>query len=520
MALDFDIGLDRLVKDASQAITPTAPSPIAAPREDVTKDKYSWRTFDGDDGSKFTVYTDNSRRVKHEDFAQAIDSYSETGKNPKGFVVLAPGVLDTLRYGFNAVNAPLQAAAGSVGRQGLQTATAPIMSTLKGMGILDQGTVDSIQQSVGGAGEATGNFLARQVATPQAAMSTLGSAVGAAATGGTSAGLQMLGTGLGAAAGHFLGGAATGDTPTPGDLITTGAMHAAGRGFGEVFKWAVGMGTTSQLAQKGVAAKTMDLMKSKYGSAANPGILEMMGSNPSDVAKLTGIGLDAITTELRAGSSTLIPEIMTNLPRTLTKGAQNTLRAEVRHIQQAAMDTLEHVGNPTKLMEAFDNFYAAQGNIKALLVNDFKGMGVPTIDKAITSTDAVLDTFWKGKDKYTPGVTVLKALRESSAEQGFNPATFQQALQNYAQPPGSMMGEIGDIARRGAEYGKSDKVINASLPIGKMLNLPGWLGRLNPNKDLGTIYAGKVEGTNPLFNIGATLTGAQAVRDYASRKGR
>jgi hypothetical protein len=518
MAIDLGAELDQLVKEDSQAKA-APPSDITTPTPPKEPSTYIYRTYEGDDGSKYSVYSNDGKRKAPEHFDEAINTYSATGTSPKGFTVLQPGVVDSLRKAYESVNQPIQGAAGNIGRQGLQTATAPIMNALKGMGILDQPTVDSIQQSVGGAGEATGKFAGSMVNTPEQLGTTAGSALGAAATGGTSLGLQMLGTGVGAAAGHLMGGLAGGGSPTPGDLVTTGALAAAGRGFGEVLKMAVGLGT-SQLAQKGVAAKTMDLMKSKYGSAANPGVLEMMGSNPSDVAKLTGIGLDAITTELRASGITIATDIMTTMPRTLTKGAQNTLRAEVRKVQQAAMDSLEYVGNPGKLMDAFDAFDAAQGRIKAAIVQDFKGMGVPTIQKAINNADAALNTYWQTVDKYKPGATVLKALKESSAEQGFNPAAFQKMLQNYAQPPGSMMSDIGDIARRGAGYEKTDKVINASLPIGKMLNLPGFLGRLNPNKNLGTIYAGKVEGTNPLFNIGATLTGAQAVRDFASRKGR
>lgn len=517
MPIDLAAELDQLVKEGGQAETPSVTAPPPSPSKEPSD--YIYRTYQGDDGSNYSVYSNDGKRKAPEHFDAAVSEYSATGKSPKGFTVLQPGVMDSLRKAYESVNQPLQGAAGNIGRQGLQTATAPIMNALKGMGILDQGTVDSIQQSVGGAGEGAGKFMAGMVGTPEGLGTTAGSALGAAATGGTSFLPQMLGTGLGAAAGHFLGGAATGETPTPGDLVTTGALAAAGRGFGEVLKMGVGLGT-SQLAQKGVAAKTMELMKSKYGSASNPAILEMMGSNPSDVAKLTGIGLDAITTELRASGAVIMNDVMMSMPRTLTKGAQNTLRAELRKVQQAAMDSLEYVGNPGKLMETFDAFDAAQGNIKAVLVKDFKGMGVPAIQRAIDKADGVLNSFWQTKDKYTPGATILKALKESSAEQGFNPAAFQKTLQNYAQPPGSMMGEVGDIARRGAAYGKGDRDIRVGVPVGKMLNLPGLLGRLNPSKNLGTIYAGKVEGTNPLFNIGATLTGAQAARDYASRKGR
>jgi hypothetical protein len=520
-SFDLPGELSRLVQEDGQAkqAVPTSPS-MPAPAAKEPSD-YIYRSYEGSDGSKYNVYSNDGKRKKPEAFDAAIDQYASSGgKAPKGFTVLQPGgALDWIQQLYESVNQPLQSAAGNIGRHALQHATSPIIDQLRSMGIISPSTAEGVQGGVGRAGAGAGEILASQFNTLPKAASTIGMIGGTALTGGMSAGLQMLGTGLGAGLGYGAGQALGGETPDPGSMITAGAMAAASRGFTELFKWGIGL-NTSELAKKQVAAGVMKVMKEKFGSTANPGILEAMGSNPSDVAKLTGIGLDAITGELKASAATLIPDIMTGLPRTLSKGAQNTLRAELRRIQDAGLTSLEGMNKPGAAQYALDSFDTAQTQIKALLVKEFKGMGVPAIQKAINRTEAVLGQYWKQLDQYKPGAMVLQALKDSSAQQGFNPLAFQKTLQNYAQPPGSLMGEVGDIARRGAPYGVMDKELRIGLPIGKALNLPGPFGNLNPSKRVGTIYAGKVEGTNPLFNIGATTTGAQAIRDFVSQKGR
>jgi hypothetical protein len=504
---------------------PLPPSPPPPPPPAKEPSDYIYRTYEGSDGSKYNVYSNDGKRKKPEAFDAAIDQYANTGTAPKNFTVLQPGMMDMMRKAYESVNQPLQSAAGNMGKQALQHVTSPVVDQLKSMGIISPETAEGIQGGVGKAGAGTGEFLASQFNTPGKAAATAGMALGAGMTGGTSVGLQMLGTGLGAGLGYGAGQALGGENPDPGSMITAGAMAAASRGFTELFKWGIGL-NTSALAQKQVADKVMGVMKGKYGSTTNPGILEAMGSNPSDVAKLTGIGLDAITGELKASAATLIPDIMTGLPRTLSKGAQNTLRAELRRIQEAGQGVLEGVSKPGAATYALDSFDAAQTKIKALLVQEFKGMGVPMIQKAINRTEAVLGQYWQQLDQYKPGAMVLQALKDSSAQQGFNPLAFQKTLQNYAQPPGSVMGEVGDIARRGAPYGVGDKTIELNLKLNR-LGLPGWLGDVGVQKKLGTVYAGggvgdrmKLGMVNKLFNIGATTSGAEAVRDFTSQKGR
>lgn len=524
MPVDLNAELDALVQQSATAPVQGAPSTPPMERKDWIQ-----RTYNGDDGSQVTVYSNDGKRKSAELFDKAVQHYASTGKDMKGFLVLQPGVLDTLRSAYERVNQPVQQMAPQVGASIMQRLTnpagVPIAGLLQKMGVLTPEHMQSIQDFAGGVGSTLGRAAVAPVSTPEGAGMALGTAAGAALSGGFSLAPQMALTGLGAMAGHQLGGRLGGGAPPIENTIVAGATAAAAQGFGEVLKYGLGLATkgafsTSQLAEKQVSKGITDLVKSKYGQAgsANAQVLEMIGSNPKDVARLTNMGVDAILGDLKAATPQLRVDIMQQMPRTLTVGAQNTVRAQLRRAEDAAVQYMEDIGTKGAEQYFMDTFTNAKRGVAQAIVDDFKGMSKPALQRAVAQADAIMDGYAQSLNTYKPGATLLKALRESSAEGGFNARAFQQTLQGYQQPAGSFMEQVGEVARRGGGADAIDEARSLNLKLNRLADLPFGLGNLGVQIPGGTQYAGKVEGTMPTLDAFGSVYGNQAIRDYLSKK--
>lgn len=531
--LGLDTALSALVSPSSQQTTvvPTQAAPIPTDVSAAAQSEPSdfiYRIYPGSDGSQITIYSNDGKRKPGAAFDQAVERYADTGKAPNGFTALTPGMLDIMRKGFEAANQPLQRILPSVGSSIGSELAKPISGTLQHYGIISPQSAQSMQQTAGDIGQGAAQLAANSIATPEQAGSTIGTIAGSYMTGGMSILPQIIGAGLGSAAGYMAGGLATGAEvgPTLTPALIAGGLAAASQGGAGAIRYVLGRGVGSN-AQKQVAGDLMDFIKSRYGSTGNVAVLEQMASNPADLAKITKIGLDGIMTDFNSVYSGMKSDILQatyNLPKTLSTGAQNTIRAQISRMTDAGKAMLEGVGDANTTTKATTAFQEAMVNVGKAIEADYPKVDQAQMKTALTKVDAVLRQYWTNLNQYKPGAALLSALKEAGADNGFNAGKFQVALQRFAEPPGSAMADVGNIARRGAEYGTVDRPspYGAHINIGKYIGIPSGtpvlskLGNIGGNA--GTSYAGTVRGTYPATTSVATAAGAQAVRDFLDRK--
>jgi hypothetical protein len=501
--------------------TPIQTSQVYKKGEKAEPLDYIQREYNSEDGEKITLYSTTGKRKSPKDFDEAIQKYALTGEAPPGFTALSPGIMNTLRSGFEAVNQPLQKGLPQVGAAiGGLAATSPLAILFQKMGVLPEGTSESLTGKGVSAGSSVGESIASSVDTPGKAGAAAGQVGAALATGGTSLLPTIGGAALGGGLGYLAGSSMTGEGIDPGPIATAAITAGFAEGGVGVLKNLLGLGL-SQLANKQISTDIMNLLKSRYGSAAgqNPAILEGMMSNADDLAKLTRIGMKGIMSDFDAVASGLKDDIMRTMPRSLSKGGQNTLRSELRSIIEASKDMLDNPGMANQA--AVDAVNKAKLAIRNVISNDFSNMSPGVVSSALQKADSVIVDYAASIDKFKPGSMLLKALKDSGARDGFQPQAFQEEIAKYLGSD-SLMESAGSIARRGASYGAKDTPVSAKVPVGKMLGLPSFMDKyvnIGPS-NIGTKYAGTIRGASPSATAAVAASGNDAIRSFMGERNK
>lgn len=441
-------------------------------------------------GKPVTVYSTTGDKRTEEDFTAALARYNATGTAPQGYTVLQPGVMNTLRSGFEAVNQPVQRALPAIGGAvGHAVVNPPGLTTaLQGLGLLSPEAAQTIETAARGPGRTigagVGGLIGSQVNTPEklamtaataavapylplASVARLGAAAVPEAVAGVAgaaapavrgalsianilkAGGLAGGVGAGASA---VAGTATGTMPTLGRAAAEFGIAAAGGSFNSV----LGHFMTTYVhpdQQEAALGGIVDTMKARYPHLADdPHLMDMAVSSKEKLASMTQQMSGPLRESYDAVSSTMIQDINAIAPQALSVGQQATLRAKMRTLDRAAtryLDTiLERAPGTSGAPSVNQHALAALGAAKTDVI-DFVSDAFPMARSNAAIVGGVTQTLQRQMGalaQYEEGAQVLGWLQRSGAAKGFDPMTFARTIQGeYQAQPGSLLHQTGQL---------------------------------------------------------------------------
>lgn len=489
-------------------------------------------------GKDVTIYTSTGDSHTAEEFDAALGAYNKTGKAPQGFTVLEPGVMSTLRSGFETARAPLRKAV-----EELDDPNLPLNKYLPGF-------VSAVPK-----------FLARQVneqvKTPEKAGLLIGTIaagplLGATAATTTLAGRlsvpTLVGNALKTVAGAGIGGAAadiaTGEEVDPGKLGVELGIIAVGSGFQGVVSHVVG-----KYVRPDLQGKVMDDMKNailkRYGPniANNPNGIDLAASSP-DVLYQMGRQMSAgIRGTVDAVAGNMLNDINAVLPMRLSVGLQATFRARTRDLARAGNAMLDAGADQGALRAATADFNAATANIGDLVKNqvaEFVQQARPSMTNMqpmISKVHGVLSKYHADMTQFEEGAQFMGYLNKATQGKGFDPLIMKDQLLNaYGHNRTALVKEVQDIlAGRTVGFPQSEltnlptvtesianpnakfaNVIKSILPVPNAVKalLPG--GKSTVTR---SVLPYQVPQRAPAaLNIGSQLAGQDAINSFMDRQ--
>lgn len=504
---------------------------LAAIKQRVAGDQYIQHDFTVGD-QQVTAFSADGQRKSLAELQDAAQQWASTGKAPKGFVVLPPGLQQRLRSGYEAVREPVT--------QGLTQAGTILdkpLSLLLGETQEQNVAVNRglSEQVVGTTPAETGRNAALMAASPLLRAVTAGAT--AAQPGALLVKNLLANAGL-------MGGAAAGGTVTANTL--TGSNQGQTYGQVAVNDIAIpaaqaaimqgGLGVVNFFINKAlpnvgqkIAGEMLDVMKGQYpsGMINSPGFFDAAVGNKANVAKLAQVGVKGLREELETTTNGLITNINQTLPRNLTTGTQNTVRAQLRIINTAGNDILSNLSNGTVKASAEEAMEAARLKILDAVKADLAKLSPAVQQKATDAVDNIVNAKL-GEAALRPlrqGAEVLHALRTATAQDGFNIQTFINTIRgNYQEQPGSLLEQIGKIAGRG--YPLTEGAMqpgSSSLPAkaaNYLIDQIPFIGRMIPNIPTGTAPTGPLLPWQLPYqlprpaNAAATAAGGDALKSF------
>lgn len=481
------------------------------------KDTYISMPYRGSDGEiHVTVHSTTGDRHSKDDFDKALTDW-QSGKEPKGYTFLEPGVVNWLRDKFNIASRGAQSVTGSVGR----VAAVPGNIAAKAgelTSILPSGSAEGISQT----GENVGRFISKQMlGTPENALTTALSVGAGPWVNSVSGALSMLRqaavTGGSQLVGKQLFGDNSGDfTKNLIESAMVGVVGAGTQGIVGALKGVFHLGVGEQ-AQREAAKQIVDKFKSaNRGLTYDPTTLEAWASTPQGLRDITQVGVGALRGQLDEITGTVISQMNQRLPSRLSVGSQNTIRAQLRTLESAGRDFLHatSVADANVAQQAMDT---ARGNIYNAVSSQF------TAPSAKVTTQSIMAGFNHRLDQFRVSAQMLNVLRESGADHGFNAAAFQQLIKNrfMSTGPGSFAADIGRAAFRGADPSQgTDVAVRGGVNIAKLLgleNVPA-LRHLNMSVPLGNKYVGSIPGTYPRTTGAVNAVSIPTIKEYLERE--
>ena len=496
--------------------TPIAPtSPVSQP---ATEDKRMRVSLLDNDNQPtgYSIFSSDGEPKSKAEFTKAINQYAEDKSTPEGFAVLPPGGQQFFRRLFEAGNQPIQEAARGLAESptpGLADPNKPYDPRV------GQPVSEQLAALLHGAQQiplaVTSTFN-----KPETAGALAGQIGAAAATGGSSLPIQIGAAMLGTGAGRMAGGALTGGRPQPGEAVKQAVLAGGVTTATGALKIFMGRGL-SQQAREGMAGDLVAMLKTKHSSiSSDPKALEAIASTPSGAADFVQQGVKALRGDADILGKSMLADVQLALPRNLSKGTQNTFRAEIRKFISASNDLLDNIGDAKSMQAAYKNIYDAKQAMGQLVLNEFKGQ--TTLPQTVMKLKTVFNNQEAAAARFEDGAQVIAAMKNAS-KNGFNPRLFQQEMRNvFKANPGSAMNEAGILAGRpaggypamqaggtGADISQmidQARSINVGVPFLKKLGV-------SANIPIGSSYVGTVPKQNPT----ATMIGNAAIRSYFSK---
>lgn len=438
-------------------------------------------TTDGD-GKPIVIFSTTGKGRTEREFAQALSSYDKTQSPGEGFYVGTPGFQSTLRKGFENVIGKASESIPSVAKAYYGTAAqAPFYNPQATEDPLSSGVNEWLRQKAaqiaGGYGEKIGDAVGESINTlPKAGLTvgtmaatpflksatTAGKPVVDAATGIASKGLELslptvlknaLKAGIGGGLGYTVGSMAAGDSFDPGKSLTEAGIAAAGVSVSSFLGHIITKYISPNM-QEQVAKGIIDtLSESSPTLKNNPAILDIAMSSPKKVEAVTQQMSKALRGDFETAITEFTDQVKNVLPRAfqstgpLSKGQQNTFRALNRAIIDAVDTKLDNIGDPAKFHSASKTIDNAVDNMMKFVTEQF-----PHISNLEPTRLRIEGLIRNNVTNLKEGATVLHYLRESSAQDGFSPIKFAQAIRGeYQKTPGSALEQVGKILRPGGQ---------------------------------------------------------------------
>lgn len=505
-------------------------------------------------GKPITVFSTTGELKNASDFSKALKTYDDKGYSPAGFVILPSGSFqEKTRRGFEDVNQPIQEAAPGIGRTqgsifgtGLDTIAdiGPILKLAAKAGIISPEVANippTANRDIGGdVGEATARFAAEQVNTPGKAGAVLGTAATApfmgpvtAATGGMgklATLANMVKGGIGGVVGYNTGSLTAGEDFDFGKTIAEFSTAALGGGLQSVASHFLIKYAKGDMGEK-VAKEIIDEFKGRYPALINnPNILDIATKSPQQIARLTTQMSKALRGGTEDATSTILKDINNTLPTALSKGKQDELRGAVRRLVVAQNNRLDNIGDDTAFLQAKDRVDTATSDLFNIIREAYPN--ARDISPTVMHVEGILSNVKSELGRVEEGATVLHYLRQSGAQDGWNPTTFAQTIKGeYQKEPSSMLDRIGKILGQGKSLTEMPAVKEANPQD----ELGGKIFQFIKNQIPGSKYLPGVRPETPplpwsaptkelsrpiqaLQNFGASEAGQGAIRDFTEKK--
>lgn len=464
--------------------------------------------LDADGVEQARIYSTTGELRKDAEFREAFKEWQDTGEAPKGFMVLEPGVMSTLRRGFEAVNQPLQQGARALD-QGSEAVTQRLVNLARGAVGAQPLPSQPLQPGVG----MPASSVASSVSTPEKLGATLGTAAGAAASGGLSLPLQAAATGLGAAAGSALSTGLTGEGLQLGRAATEGIVAGLGQGALGLAKWAIGNGMSRQ-AGEGVAKELGDYLKTRHPELANdPNLVDLAMKSKDFISKVTQAGMKGLRQDFQSVQDDILTSLNTRLPNTLSRSSAAEIRNHAKTWFDLGNDLLDNLGDPEKYAKIKAAMSATKDDMETTLMQQFKSASDPVKQRAILQLSDVVDKQKEALMKYADTADLLGVLKKANAGQQFDERLLQQELLSRLNASGRPLpGEAVQAAVQAAGRGAPLTSGLDTEIIGRH-KLPSFLGGFNVGP-FGQKYIGSVLGSVPAQNMYGAVAGRDAMRRF------
>jgi hypothetical protein len=408
-------------------------------------------------GNTVTIYSKTGKPYSEAEFSTAMERYNASGNEGNNFLVLKPGATDWMRRNFEKAQEYIQPAIEQVGKGFVGGVTTPlgVLATLaEKAGIVPEGYAAAGKQSAEELGSTVGRLAGGQIKTPgglgMIAGTALAAPVMAPITSGTGAvqalplAANMLKAGTAGAAGYTAGSMAAGETFDFGETAQQFGIAALGGGLSSVLGHFITR-FVNRKRQESIERAIVDEFKDKYPAIANdPGMLDIAASSPAQISRIVQRGSEGLRGSLDDVANTMLTDIKLVLPRNLSTGQQNTLRAHLRGIASAQNTMLDNIGSD----EAFAKAGATALTKTQEMIDFVKSAypGIKNIEPTALRVNAIMDTYRSSLDNLQQGAQVLHYLKKSGAGEGWNPQTFAQIIRGeYQNPANPMLEKVGNI---------------------------------------------------------------------------
>lgn len=503
-------------------------------------------------GKDVTIYSTTGDKRTEADFAKAMADYGKNGTIPKGYTVLEPGMMNTLRQGFEAVNQPLQEQARrfdmgipAIGNPPTPANAGPVAE------LLARRTPGNPEGIAGGdpSQPAIAQSIAASVNTPRkaamtgvlAALPAVSAPVSIAKAGGGYA-LSKAGLFGNMAKAAVAGGtipslvdmATGGDNPEPyakaaGDAVVAGLTNGV--------QGVLGHFITKYLkadVQEEAARNIIKPIAEKYkGYGSDPTLFDAVASSPKQLEDMTAQLSKSLMGSAEKVAGEYKDQLVSVLPRAMSVGDQATLRAHMRRVTEKAQDALDYMGSPKDAAIAQQAMDQAIRNTGKFLTDRMQAQGIKNMSKTDAAIAGIMGDFKREMMNFNEGVHVLSAMQRSGQQNGFDPMAFREALldMNYRSGgPQSLLAKVGNELGMGASLNKTENVPSASGMLDKVIGstlrrLPAPLRKflapeaVAPTPMMPWMMQGQgVGGTTIPLGLGVQSKGQEAMDSFMNRK--
>lgn len=490
----------------------------------MAEDKYI--EFDAKDhtGKDVTIFSTSGEARPEQDFHKVMSTYNQSAgrRLPASFTVLPKGSFtQQARSLYETVNEPIQVGAQRIGSAigGLAT-TSPALMLGQKLGLVPEGTTDALYQKGSDVGRNVAELATSPFKTPEAAMGTLGTIAGLAATKKMSTIPQMVGAGVGTfgllqAAKPVFGG-----QKDVGMDIAESMLAMAGAGIFGAAQTMFGKSLSAQ-SQAKFAKDIGGLMDNELSHIAkDPGAVQAFFSTPDGVDRLIQTGVKHFREDLDTITNGIIKSVNSRAPNTLSRSAASQMRDLSEQLFDAGNDYLQVIGDKGNAQAARGVLRDIHGKMQEVLRAEFaqagqkKGLAnvIGDLDKSIFAHRQYLERF-RGSEE------LVGALNRAKDKMGHvTPKRFREEIASYYQEnPGSLLEAAGKLTQRGGPpltVAGDSSVMRGSIPIPTPKMLGNWSLPVGP---LGQSYTGNVvsptqQALSALGTALATRAGTQQVK--------